>query len=162
MLEIDELQLNELLKCEKQIIEPPKKQMDLINRSYRNGFKAISIDKKYSFIVFIRQSEDIPDDFSIGLVYCSNTGKNITLYRCNGPHGDFVDNNQMENHYFGFHEHIFQPGSYNKMVGILTKAYGTFQDGLAYFCRHCNITNANVYFPFIGETNQLLLNFGNE
>ena len=40
----------------------------------------------------MRRSEDLPENFSVGLVFLPGDGTGeVTLLRCNGPHGAYND-----------------------------------------------------------------------
>lgn len=145
-----------LISCEKIVTEAPKKNMQLKNRSFRNDMKLRSVNNEYIFSVFIRYSEDFPEDFSIGLIYESETGKKHLLYRCNGPHGESLDQDFNNETHFGYHEHIVIPET-NKMKSKITTSFGTYQDAIEYFCNKCKIINAIDFFPFLNNNNQLNL-----
>lgn len=83
MAGLDAETIESLISCEKHITEPPRKESQLKNRSFRNDMKVASIDMKHAFSVFLRQSDDFPEDFSIGLNHVDENGKIYTLMRCN-------------------------------------------------------------------------------
>ncbi|GAB1431734.1 hypothetical protein MASR2M29_03590 [Spirochaetota bacterium] len=155
---LNENEIYLLISCKKKTNEAPKKNMQLKNRSYRNDMKIESIDNKHKFSVFMRCSEDFPEDFSIGLIYLAETGKNYMIYRCNGPHGESLPEFQNDEPHFGYHEHIIMPGT-NTMKSLITNKFGTYQDALRFFCSKCNIIDASDYFSFINSDNQLNLDF---
>lgn len=159
MLGLDYQTIIDLIACPKRIVEPPKKDMILKNRSYRNDMKLVSFDNKKSFNVFMRISEDFPDDFSIGLIYSSPEGKTFLLFRCNGPHGECVSDFLRGETHFGYHEHMLAPIS-NSMNVSLTDAYGTYQDAVVHFIKKCHIVNAEPYFPFLKDSNRLQYELG--
>ena len=156
---LNEETINKLIVCEKKIFEAPKRNMTSKNRSLRNDMKLISTDLLYNFSVFMRISEDFPEDFSIGLVFISAEGKTYMLFRCNGPHGecvyDFLEN---EAHY-GYHEHKLVPDA-SSMVASITTAYGTYQDAVVHFVEKCNIIGLEPYFPFLNSQERLQFDLG--
>ncbi len=77
MAGLTQQEIDSLILCEKQIIEPPKKNMASKNRSLRNDMKLSSVDRVSFFTVFMRISEFFPDDFTIGLIFNSLKGKII-------------------------------------------------------------------------------------
>ena len=160
MAGLDQGIIEKLLSCEKCVIEAPKKNMQLKNRSYRNDMKVASIDLKYNFSVFMRISEDFPEDFSIGLIYLDENGKNYMLFRCNGPHGESLSDFLTDEPHYGYHEHLILPDT-NAMRSIITTEYGTYQDAVIHFCEKCNIVDAKSYLTFIKNDNQLQLELGN-
>jgi hypothetical protein len=161
---LDKISIQELIACEKKIIDPPKKDPTLKNRSFRNDMKVCSIDGINSFSVFLRYSEDFQEDFSIGLVYLSNEGKIYTIFRCNGPHGESVSDFLTETPHYGHHIHTILPETANSMESALTAEYGTYQDAIAYFIKKCNIIGAEQYFSFLKKSGliQQELGFDNE
>jgi len=151
--------ITDLITCPKRIVEPPKKTMTLKNRSFRNDMKLVSFDEEKSFYVFMRISEDFPDDFSIGLIYSSPEGKIFLLFRCNGPHGECVSDFLEGETHFGYHEHMLVAGS-NSMNASITDAYGTYQDAVVHFMGKCHIKDAESYFPFLKDSNRIQYELG--
>jgi len=80
--------LAELISCPKQVVDPPRREMRLDGKMKRNEMTLKSLDGKHQFHVFLRQNEDFPENFSIGLVYVpgEEPGEFI-LVRYNGQHG---------------------------------------------------------------------------
>lgn len=61
------------------------------NRSLRNAVTLISTNEKYTFKLFLRQSLEFSEDFSVGLIWTNavkhiGIGKDIILIRYQGPH----------------------------------------------------------------------------
>ena len=81
-------ELAALINCSKQVVEPPRKEMLLEGKMKRNDMALKSVDGKHAFRVFMRQSDEFSEDFSIGLVYLPNEEPgSFILLRCNGKHG---------------------------------------------------------------------------
>lgn len=160
MAGLDQNEIQMLIECEKMVTEAPKKNMQLKNRSFRNDMQVFSTDQKYKFSVFMRISEDFPEDFSVGLIYCAENGKNYMIFRCNGPHGETLSDFLSDSPHYGYHEHIILPET-NAMASTITAEYGTYQDAVAHFCKKCNIIDAKDYFAFLSDDNQLQLELGN-
>jgi hypothetical protein len=77
----------ELIMCDKQITDAPTRDFREEYRHRRKDFRLQAAnDPKLSFSVFMRQSLEFVEDFSLGLVYQSEDGKRITLVRYNGQH----------------------------------------------------------------------------
>ncbi len=71
--------IDELIACSKRVVEPPSKEFKEENRHRRKDMRLQAIDDElYQFVVFIRQSQEFPEDFSLGLVYLSREGKRMT------------------------------------------------------------------------------------
>jgi len=151
-------ELANLLSCPKQVDDPPKREMRIDGRMKRNDMTLKSADGKHSFRVFIRQSDDFPENFSAGLIYQPNEDPgSFQLVRCNGQHGG----ERVHPHHAVFHVHRSKADDIN--AGILeprhieqSPAYASFHEALAYFCRLICLENPDQYFPGIA---QQLLNF---
>jgi hypothetical protein len=143
-------ELEDLIGCRKQIIEPPKKEM-VIDRGYsRNGMRLQSQDGNHDFEVFIRINDDFEENFSIGLIYFPRDERgDIHLLRCNGPHGP---HREIEHHRNFYHIHLADPekiksGLKPERSAYLTGEYASFQEALIYFIRRCNIKDVEKHFP---------------
>jgi hypothetical protein len=129
--------------------------MTLERRSYRNDMVVTSTDGQRRFHVFIRQSEDFPENFSIGLEHIPEDGSgSIILLRCNGPHAAHISLVDLPAHHYVHHVHTATPeaievGFRSERDAQITSEYGTFQDALAYFVRRCNISGADSYFKYV-------------
>ena len=151
-------ELAELMNCPKQVDDPPKREMRLDGKSKRNDMTLKSTDAKHNFRVFIRQSDEFPENFSIGLMYVPNEEPgSFQIVRCNGQHGG----ERAHPHHAVYHIHLSKADDIN--AGILeprhieqSPAYASFQEALAHFCRLTNVQNPDQYFPGIA---QQLLNF---
>lgn len=145
-------ELEYLITCPKEIVNPPKQTMTLTNGHYRNSMDLCSVDGKHKFHVYMRKNEKFQENFSIGLEYCPNDGTpNITLLRCNGPHGEHINDWKIDEHFFGYHIHIATAENINSGLrpeknAVLTNSYATFEDALSYFLNRCNIIGAEKYF----------------
>lgn len=141
-------EIEKLIACAKRIIEPPKKEMQLVSGHWRNDMKLQSDDGEYDFSVFMRKNEDFEENFSIGLIYKPRDIRGeIPLLRCNGPHGPHV----MFDHHDRFHIHKadqenLASGIRAERTAYITKRYASFQDALGYFIKKCNIIDPEKYF----------------
>jgi len=151
-------ELADLMNCPKQVDDPPKREMRLEGKMKRNDMTLKSTDGKHAFRVFLRQNDDFPENFSVGLMYQPNEEPgSFQLVRCNGQHGG----ERVHPHHAVFHIHRINADDIN--AGILeprhieqSPAYASFQEALAHFCRLTNVQNPDQYFPGIA---QQLLNF---
>ena len=105
---------------------------------------AESEDKKQQFKIFVRINERFPEDFTVGLIYVNSEGRDIVLYRCNGPHGDFTDNFLEGKHHFGYHIHRVKSGG-AAMMPELTDSFGTFRETLEFFFKRCSLSGGERY-----------------
>lgn len=150
-LNLTDNEIEELIHCPKNIVDPPRKEMQLVTGHWRNDMRLESIDREHDFSVFIRKDEDFEENFSIGLVYCPRGVRgDIHLFRCNGPHGPHI----LFDHHDRYHIHMADPknlssGLKAERTAHITREYASFQDALGYFLKTCNIVGANEYFKGI-------------
>jgi len=149
--------IDDLICYQKQILKSDKKQMWLENRHYRNNFALESCDKKFSFRVFLRRSDDFIEDFSVGLVWLNasqyiSITKPIILLRCQGPH-DGKEEIGTNTHY-SFHTHEITVEDiasrrYTKpSKRSSTTAFSSFQSALWYFVSRCGIIDVSKFDDF--------------
>jgi hypothetical protein len=80
------------------------------------------------------------------------------LFRCNGKHGEVVEDILNPIPHFGFHTHIITEQLLENNItdpkhSELTKEYASFEQALSYFCNKVNIRDAEKYFPNIKQLN---------
>jgi hypothetical protein len=80
MVDWSDAEIDQLLRCRKSIQDAPRRDMKEENRHRRNDMKLRGPEGE-QFEVFIRQSLEFPEDFSIGLVFFAPEGKRVTLGR---------------------------------------------------------------------------------
>lgn len=89
---INDALLREVLFCNKVAVRADRKKLSFSNRHRRNNVFLASKDKKYEYKLFMRQSEDFLEDFSVGLIWTNPskfieiTKSSVILVRCQGPH----------------------------------------------------------------------------
>ncbi|MCL4554845.1 MAG: hypothetical protein M1617_05110 [Actinobacteria bacterium] len=157
-MELTDAEIARLVGCSKTITDAPRREMLEENGHRRNDFKCTATDGDERFRVFMRQNSTYADSFSVGLAYFLPEGGEIILVRCNGPHGEVVDD-PMEGSaspHFGFHiHHATEDNISNARLpeagGTITTEYGTFEDAMAYFVQLCGITDADKCFPHLGN-----------
>ena len=85
-----EEEINELIRCDKVVSEPPKKAMVSRFGHRRNDMRLRSKEGELDFTIFMRINDAFPENFSIGLVHSPKDERGtIILLRFNGPHGGF-------------------------------------------------------------------------
>ncbi len=147
-------ELESLIQCPKQVVDPPRRAMHLDGKHKRNDMTLKSMDGKHSFRVFLRQSEVFPENFSVGLVYQPGEDPgSFQLLRCNGQHGG----ERIHPHHAVFHIHRSKADDIN--AGILEPrqidqavAFASFREALAHFCRLIKLENPDDCFPGISQT----------
>ncbi|MDX9787905.1 MAG: hypothetical protein RBT11_14060 [Desulfobacterales bacterium] len=161
VIRYSQAELNRLVSCAKEIVKPPKKEMVVVNGSYRNEMKLKSKDEDDDFTVFFRKNEDFDDNFSVGLRYHPKSGgDSFVVFRCNSkhPHSE-IDHFHGRTHFHIAKAENFDKGLKPEASAIPTTEYVTYGEAVLFFCRKCNIINANEWFP---HHSQLPLVFKNE
>jgi len=158
-------EIDALISCSKGISEAPKREMRLDGAHLRNTAKLIALDNtKGEFIVFMRQSEDFPENFSIGLSYSPCDGREtIKLLRCNGKHGDYNGSFDQDHPHFDFHIHqasekAIEAGYLPEKFATKTTEYASFEEAIQCFVKAINLNarDAEKYFP---PNSQLIFSF---
>ena len=129
----------------------------------------LSEDGSRNFSAFMRKNEDLPENFSIGLNYYPNDLRGeITLLRCNGPHGLYNENFAFDpaHPHWDYHIHkaseqAMDAGFRADKYAVKTGAYASYEEALPYFLKRINVNRADVdrYFPNIDQD---ILKFGQD
>jgi hypothetical protein len=131
--------IDELVSCQKHIVEAPAREFKEENRHRRKDMRLQDLnDPKRIFSVFIRQSLEFDEDFSLGLVYLSPDGKRMTLIRYNGQHDQSNDPYDQAKTHFQYHIHKataenLNNGRYDKHPAIAAHDYASFADATGVF-----------------------------
>ena len=102
----------------------------------------------------MRQSDEFPENFSIGLMYLPGEEPgSFQLVRCNGQHGG----EKVHPHHALFHIHRTKADDIN--AGILeprsieeTNGYASFREALSHFCAMIQMERPDDYFPGLSQT----------
>lgn len=146
-------ELDELIACPKRTFEPPKRSMRTEMGSHRNEAVLESEDGRHRFRVFIRQSADFAENFSIGLEYQPREDSGaIILLRCNGPHGP----HKLWQHHAQYHVHKAKAenlleGARAEAFAEVTPAYASFEEALRYFGEICHIADWSLHYPSLQQ-----------
>lgn len=149
-------ELDELISCPKQVVDPPRKEMRSERGHQRNDMTLGSLHGERRFSVFMRINEQFSENFSVGLIYDPRDEPgDLMLLRCNGPHGEH-DNSPMEDPqpHFGYHIHraradVINAGLLPQKFAESTDAYASFPEALRHFLRLANIIGAETCFPTV-------------
>ena len=160
---INEELINEVIKCSKKAIKAERWSMILKNRSYRNKISLESIDGKYTYRMFIRQSSEFLEDFSVGLIWTnpqnySNINRLIIMLRCQGPH-DSQKPLSYDNHH-SYHMHKItvddieqkrydKPSFYDEV-----NKFSSFDEALCYFIKICDILDVDKHIKLSEHNNE--------
>lgn len=150
-------EIEDLITCEKKIINPPRKNPQEIRGHLQNNMSLESVDGKHKFEVFMRQSSAFPENFSVGLRYIPKDGTTpFTLLRCNGPHGPYCGQWPEDHPHYDYHIHKAKEENLKKGLkpekyGEKTQDFATFQDAIKFFVEYTNIKDAEKYFNFFSQ-----------
>lgn len=147
--------INELIDCDKQITDAPTRDFKEEYRHRRKDFRLHAVnDPRLLFIVFMRQSLEFAEDFSLGLVYLSEDGKKMTLIRYNGQHDQSNDPYDLAKPHFQYHIHKATPenlidGRYDKHPATATRLYASFTEATQEFLTAIGLRQQDVdkHFP---------------
>lgn len=161
--------IDELVACRKAILDPPLREFKEENRHRRKDMRLYDIaDAKRIFTVFIRQSLEFAEDFSLGLVYLSLEAKRMTLIRYNGQHDQSNDPFDKAKTHFQYHIHKATPenlnnGRYDKHPALSSGDYASFEEATAAFLAAINLRMEDVGIHFPGmDTLPLFRNLGRD
>ena len=149
--------IDDLITEQKIVSVPPKRDFKEDSIQSRNDFELTSSDGTKHFSVFIRIHNEFRENFSIGLIYYPSESPSIMLFRCNGNHGEVVENPLKPIPHFTYHTHKMTIEDYERGLNMdpkfseITKEYASYEQALSYFCRKVNITDASDYFPNINQ-----------
>ncbi|MGO9256351.1 MAG: hypothetical protein ACLQU1_08640 [Bryobacteraceae bacterium] len=158
-------EIDDLIAGPKVVSEAPKREMKLDRGHLRNDMRLKSTDGKLEFRVFMRRSEDLPENFSIGLAFLAKDGSGeVVLLRCNGPHGGYNDSFDPEHPHWDYHVHrasaeMIDAGQRPEKVATINRDFASYEEAVQYFLRATDITDARTYFA---ELAQGTLPFPNE
>lgn len=165
MKEYSQDEIEHLITCPKEVFEPPRKDMKRVRGYRRNDMKLRSTDGDHEFAVFMRINDKFPENFSIGLMYFPIGERgSICLLRFNGPHGDFISEDDSPNTHFLHHIHKadsdnISAGLRGERGAVKTKDYGSYDEALENFLQTTNIMNRMDWFPDFREQR---FHFGNQ
>ncbi|MCK6438850.1 MAG: hypothetical protein L6Q71_01455 [Planctomycetes bacterium] len=158
MATLTQQQIDDLIACRKVIVEPPRKEMTEERGSRRNDMRLTSEDRAHVFPVFMRINSTFQENFSAGLDYIVPGERDrICLLRCNGPHGEHVNEFLDEpDHHVTYHIHtakaeLLEQQKLPERYADITKEYATFEEALRYFLKRCNIAGWEEHFPAIAR-----------
>lgn len=149
-------QIRQLIACPKRITRrQPAQGYRPDNRQRRCDLDLQSVNGGGGlFEVFIRQSTEFIENFSVGLRYQTDSAApgSITLARYNGPHGE--TSRAPDDHYALPHIHritaqeiangALQPQEKDREI---TNRYATLEQALIIFFGDAGVTNYASYFP---------------
>lgn len=156
-----EQEITKLIQCPKKVLDPPRREMKAVDGFRRNDLSLIAEGVPGYFYVFMRQTEDFSENFSIGLRYDPKDGSgDITLLRCNGPHGPYNNSADPNHPHWDFHVHRASQGAIEAGFRAEKHAekaleFGSFEEALPYFLKEVNVEEQDVETHFPGTGKQL-------
>jgi hypothetical protein len=158
-------EIGALIHCPKEVSDPPRREMRSTGADHRNDMKLTSDECQGAFSVFLRRNIDFPENFSVGLIYHPNDGREaLILMRCNGPHGECNGHFDASHPHWSYHVHkateeAIESGLRPERKAEQVDAYGSFEEAIQYFVKEINLkkSDADKYFP--GDSLQRILNF---
>lgn len=156
--------LQEVITCPKRAIKAERKKMVLDNRHYRNRLDLLSTDDQYIFRMFMRQSDEFIEDFSIGLIWTNpqkyiHVNKSIVMLRCQGPHDGKQAVGFDLHHDFHTHEISLldiQEKRFQKPSNrTANNTFRSYEQALMFFIEKCGIINIEDFLELPFDPNQI-------
>jgi hypothetical protein len=140
--------LDNLIRCTKVLAQGQRtRALRVDGKQKRSDITFVSEDGLSEFYVYFRQSTELPEDFSVGLIYKPLHEKEITLVRCNGDHGGHLNriiDNKMLN---GMHVHYAKEESLRAgcvsdhyAYEVEASDYSNFEEAIEYFKNLVNLS----------------------
>ena len=156
--------IQELILCPKKAVRAERKRMQSVNRSLRNKVALASVDGKYTYDLFLRQSEEFIEDFSVGLIWTNaakyiGVNKEIILIRFQGPHDTGKPLGEDLHHDYHVHEitvsdinerRYLRPGSKEA-----SKDFSSFAEALHHIVSYCGIIDLEQHIDYPQLSEQL-------
>lgn len=147
--------LTQLIACPKRVSQAPRKEMRTEGQMLRNEMEFESLDGEHAFRVFLRQSRQFTENFSVGIDYLpKDEPGSFCLLRCNGMHGG----HKVHPHHLNCHIHRSKAEDVNAGLRVErhiepTEQYAAFRDALRHFLLAVNVQAADLsqYFPGITQ-----------
>jgi hypothetical protein len=117
------------------------------------------------FRVYLPRNARFPENFSVGLACSLPDGREVTLLRCNGPHGPHRDLGRHDGTWHATH-HLHRAAADDLAEGALvanhgeaTTQFASLEEAICWFARRCGLEAMMEHFP---DMRQLGLVFGKE
>ena len=159
MATFTQAEIDDLIRCPKEISEAPSREMRKDGAHLRNDAKMTATDGTNGFFaLFVRQSSDFPENFSVGLCYHPLDGRpELGLLRCNGKHGQFNrGNNAFDPSHPHWHFHIHRAtqealdsGCDAEKNATVSTEFASLKEAVRYLLKTVNLSakDAAKYFP---------------
>lgn len=156
--------LQEVITCPKRVVKADRKKMILENRHYKNKLDLLSTDDRYAFKMFMRQSDEFIEDFSVGLIWTNpqehiNVNKSIVMLRCQGPHDGKQAVGFDLHHDFHTHEISLSDIQDKRFLKpsnrTINNNFRSFEQALMFFVEKCAIINIEDFIELSFDPNQI-------
>jgi hypothetical protein len=164
---ITEELLQEVLYCPKVTVRAERKKMTLSNRHKKNTVYLTSEDGRYEYKLFLRQSDEFLEDFSVGLIWTNpmhfiDISKNsVILLRCQGPHDGKEPLGADIHHDYHIHQITmsdFEARRYQKPSGrTVSSEFSSFEQAIFYFINTYHVKDIEKYMELPEGVNQTSL-----
>lgn len=159
MAVLKDQEIEALISCEKVVTDDSRRTMRTDGSQRRADLKLESPDGTSKFGIFIRQSTEFLENFSVGLKYePRDGGDGIILFRCNGPHGPsngvISGNHHPHPHIHLATEENLDRGARAERGGRVTSEYANLTEAVRYFTSRINfpLDQLNRCFPLINPS----------
>ena len=167
MEQITEELISDVLLCAKRAFRADRKRMAKTDRHKRNVIYLKSIDDKYEYKLFLRQSDEFLEDFSVGLIWTNPTQfinitkSSVILIRCQGPHDGKAPVGSDIHHDYHIHQITlddFKARRYQKPSGRTpTTAFVSFEQAIFFAINTYKIENIENIVDLPEGVNQISL-----
>lgn len=145
---LSQAEIDALITCPKRVINPSSR-LKVEGKHTRHDYQVVSLDGRYEFVLFTRQSTIIAESFSAGLRWRSKTGEEVILMRCNGPdhtHGNAIERTRFElrRHVHVATERYLATGRKAESFAEVTDAYRTLDGALHHLLQLTAISGLNT------------------
>lgn len=128
--------MNQLQATPKRVVEPVPRSWTEERGQRRKTLRLRSRDGKHNFRLFLRSNLRFPENFTVGLAWVSPDDGEVTLLRCNGPHGTHSSQGFPPDHpHYGCHIH--RPSPDDALQGVTierdaepTTEYATLEEAV--------------------------------
>ena len=138
-----------MIDCPKNAIRAERKRMQSVNRHRKNNAYLVSQDGKFEYKLFLRQSLEFLEDFSVGLIWTNPTRhieitkNSVILLRCQGPHDGKTPLGTDLHHDYHIHRITlddFDAKRYQKPSDrVQTSDFSSFEQAILYATNRCHI-----------------------
>lgn len=156
--------IQQLIRCPKQAIKADHRKMEPSNRSLRSNIRLVSLDGRFQYRMFLRQSTEFLEDFSVGLIWMNaaehiGLQEKIILIRFQGPHDSGKPFGEDIHHDYHIHEitaeDILQCRWRKPSNKEVSKSFSSFPTAIFTFVEYCGIIGLEKAISLPAQPEQL-------